>query len=178
MRSWTPLALPMCRCSDFVCGSQSYVFLLCSPKAGKQSSRLPWNVLVQVVPTTAAMLHMPLHMALATPEPDWGQPRAPDAAQGGGWGSQRVALFSGLRSAPHARGSFCCNTFKSTIACGATQRPSHAKDGHANWVASCSAQCEGGGNCGGGPGGVGSAAAVCGRGRRRGCTTAAGACAC
>jgi hypothetical protein len=56
-------------------------------------------VLVKVVPTTTVMLHMPLRVALETPEPNWEEPRAPDAAHGGGWGSQRVALFSGLRSA-------------------------------------------------------------------------------
>jgi hypothetical protein len=57
-------------------------------------------VLTQVVPTTADMLHMPLEAALAMPEPLWEQPRTLDAAQGGGWGSQRVALFSGLRLVP------------------------------------------------------------------------------
>lgn len=51
---------------------------------------------VKVVPTSAVMLHTQLQAALATPEPDWEQPRAPDAAPGGGWGSQRVALFSGM----------------------------------------------------------------------------------
>ena len=43
---------------------------------------------------------MPLIAALAVPEPLWEQPRTLDAAQGGGWGSQRVALFSGLRLVP------------------------------------------------------------------------------
>ena len=52
------------------------------------------------MPTTAEMLHMPLQAALAMPEPLWEQPRTLDAAQGGGWGSQRVALFSGLRLVP------------------------------------------------------------------------------
>lgn len=52
---------------------------------------------VKVVPCTADMLHSPLCAALAAPEPQWDKPRLADAALGGGWGSQRVALFSGLR---------------------------------------------------------------------------------
>jgi hypothetical protein len=89
--------------------------------AGSKSLHLLLHVLLQVVPTTAEMLHMPLHIALATPEPDWDKPRAPDAAQGGGWGSQRVALFSGLRSAPQLGvvGHSLRSAFVSTTACGA-----------------------------------------------------------
>jgi hypothetical protein len=35
--------------------------------------------------------------ALATPEIDWTQPRPDGWLMGGGWGSQRTVLFSGLR---------------------------------------------------------------------------------
>lgn len=52
---------------------------------------------VKVLPCTEAMLHGSLGEALAVPEVDWEQPRPPDWLLGGGWGSQRSMLFSGLR---------------------------------------------------------------------------------
>ncbi len=43
-------------------------------------------------------LYMPAEAALHLPEPDWEQPRQlSDIGYGGGWGSQRTILFSGLR---------------------------------------------------------------------------------
>jgi hypothetical protein len=55
---------------------------------------------VKVVPVTGDMLHMELREALQAPEPDWEQPRPPDAPRGGGWGSQRALLISGLGCVP------------------------------------------------------------------------------
>lgn len=42
------------------------------------------------------MLHTPLDAALASPEIDWESPRPEDGIQGGGWGSTRACIFSGL----------------------------------------------------------------------------------
>ncbi len=55
---------------------------------------------VKVLPCTSTMLHAPLAAALQMPEPEWEKPRPGDWTQGGGWGSQRVGLFSGLRWDP------------------------------------------------------------------------------
>ena len=48
------------------------------------------------------MLQAPLDAALGSPEIDWEAPRAEDGVQGGGWGSVRACIFSGLSVAQQA----------------------------------------------------------------------------
>jgi hypothetical protein len=58
--------------------------------------QLGW-VDTRVIPVTSAMLTGTTASALSAPEPSWDQPR--DAGyQGGGWGSERILLFEGLRT--------------------------------------------------------------------------------
>lgn len=51
---------------------------------------------IKVLVCDAALLDTPVAAAAATAEMDWTAPRPPNAAGGGGWGSQRAILFTGL----------------------------------------------------------------------------------
>eukprot|EP00951_Prasinocladus_malaysianus_P044398 scaffold571903_cov46-Prasinocladus_malaysianus.AAC.1 len=51
----------------------------------------------RVVPVTSSMLYEPLSLALDKAEPNWEEPRT-DQWQGGGWGAERILLFSGLKT--------------------------------------------------------------------------------
>ena len=55
-----------------------------------------------------SMLQKPLDEALAQPEIDWEKPRAEEGIQGGGWGSTRACIFSGLSVAQQVRFSCRC----------------------------------------------------------------------
>ena len=54
---------------------------------------------VKVIPCTSDMLYLSVQHGLNEPEVDWSQPRPDSWGRGREWGSQRVILFSGLRSA-------------------------------------------------------------------------------
>jgi hypothetical protein len=51
---------------------------------------------VKLLIADADMLHVPLDDALRQKEIDWEAPRPDTGFQGGGWGSSRACLFSGL----------------------------------------------------------------------------------
>ncbi|GIL58408.1 hypothetical protein Vafri_13539, partial [Volvox africanus] len=51
---------------------------------------------VKVLPVTESMLYGTVDEAVHLAEQDWAAPRVPDGPRGGGWGSQRTVLFSGL----------------------------------------------------------------------------------
>lgn len=51
---------------------------------------------MQVVPVTERMLFESVDETIWAPEVDWSAPRPEAWIRGGGWGSQRVVLFSGL----------------------------------------------------------------------------------
>eukprot|EP00803_Ostreobium_quekettii_P004033 evm.model.scf_665.5 EVM.evm.TU.scf_665.5 scf_665:38896-43254(-) len=52
---------------------------------------------VKVVPVKADMMAMHVRDAVHLPEPDWEKPRPENFTLGGGWGSQRVIVFGGVR---------------------------------------------------------------------------------
>ncbi|GAB4822546.1 hypothetical protein N2152v2_009592 [Parachlorella kessleri] len=51
---------------------------------------------ITVIPCTPQLLGMPLGQALQQPEPRWEDAMPPNWVHGGGWGMQRMVLFSGL----------------------------------------------------------------------------------
>lgn len=56
---------------------------------------------VKVLPCTGDMLYMSVEVGLSEPEAEWAQPRPESWGRGREWGSQRVALFAGLRYIDH-----------------------------------------------------------------------------
>jgi hypothetical protein len=57
---------------------------------------------IKVIICDDQILHLPQRDAVAAPEPAWEAPRV-DESGGGGWGSQRAALFSGVSAAAQVR---------------------------------------------------------------------------
>ena len=66
---------------------------------------------VRVLPVLPPQLQQPLEQALHGAEPDWEVPRPEDWGRGGGWGSQRVLLASGL-SCAHKPLVYLCHIFE------------------------------------------------------------------
>lgn len=56
--------------------------------------QLGWEA-ARAIPVTTPMLYRPVSEALQQPEPAWDEPRT-ENWQGGGWGSERILLFSGM----------------------------------------------------------------------------------
>ncbi len=49
-----------------------------------------------VIPSTPQLLRLPVEEVLRQPEPQWDQAMPADWVHGGGWGTQRMVLLSGL----------------------------------------------------------------------------------
>ena len=58
---------------------------------------------VRLIVGDRATLLKPQHQAVREAEVDWAAPRTPLQAGGGGWGSQRAIMFSGLSIAQQVR---------------------------------------------------------------------------